>query len=83
MKITSTRVRIVGGEGIYAIASVTIDEVMTINDIRVERHGNDITVKMPQTETAKTNKQYTIFISDESLYKELKAKIIEKINEHS
>ncbi len=53
MKVTSTRVRIIGGDGIYAIASVTIDKQLTINDIKVERHGNEFTVKMPKTETAK------------------------------
>ena len=48
MKVTSTRVRIIGGDGIYAIASVTIDKQLTINDIKVERHGNEFTVKMPK-----------------------------------
>lgn len=37
MKVTKTRVRLLGGDGIYAIASVTIDGELTINDIKVER----------------------------------------------
>lgn len=79
MKVTSTRVRIIGGQGIYAIASVTIDQQLTINDIKVERHGNDITIKMPKTESAKINHQYTIHVNDDRLYKEIKAKILDRI----
>ena len=80
MKVTSTRVRIIGGDGIYAIASVTIDKQLTINDIKVERHGNEFTVK---TETAKLNHQYTIHVNDDRLYKEIKAKILDRIAEIS
>ena len=83
MKVTSTRVRILGGDGIYAIASVTIDKQLTINDIKVERHGNEFTVKMPKTETAKLNHQYTIHVNDDRLYKEIKAKILDRIAEIS
>ena len=79
MQVTSTRVRVIGGDGIYAIASITIDNTLIINDIKVERHGNDIIIKMPKTESAKNNNQYTIFFSDEQLYKEIKAEIIKKI----
>ncbi|MBR1481770.1 MAG: septation protein SpoVG family protein [Ruminococcus sp.] len=80
MKVTSTRVRIIGGQGIYAVASVTIDNELTINDIIVRRNGNDITVKLPNTENAKRNSQLTI-ITDQKLFKEIKAKIIQKIAE--
>ena len=83
MKVTSTRVRIIGGQGIYAIASVTIDHQLTINDIKVERHGNDITIKMPKTESAKINHQYTIHVNDDRLYKEIKANILDRIAEIS
>lgn len=82
MRVTKTRLRKIGGNGIYAIASVTIDETLTINDIRVERHGNDIKVKLPQAESAKRNNQYTI-IPDDNLFKEIKSKIIDKIAEYS
>lgn len=82
MKVTKTRVRLLGGDGIYAIASVTIDGELTINDIKVERKGKEIILKFPITENAKRNKQRSI-IPDESLFKEIKAKIIEKINEFS
>lgn len=80
MKVTSTRVRIIGGQGIYAVASVTIDNELTINDIIVRRNGNDITVKLPNTENAKRNSQLTI-ITGQKLFKEIKAKIIQKIAE--
>ena len=80
MQVTSTRVRIIGGQGIYAVASVTIDNELTINDIIVRRNGNDITVKLPNTENAKRNSQLTI-ITDQKLFKEIKAKIIQKIAE--
>jgi len=82
MKVTKTRVRLLGGDGIYAIASVTIDGELTINDIKVERKGKEIILKFPITENAKRNNQRSI-IPDESLFKEIKAKIIEKINEFS
>ena len=81
MKVTSTRVRIIGGQGIYAIASVTINNQLTINDIKVERHGNELTVKMPKTETAKLNHQYTIYVRDDGLYKDIKKHIISRISE--
>ena len=80
MKVTSTRVRIIGGQGIYAVASVTIDNELIINDIIVRRNGNDITVKLPNTENAKRNSQLTI-ITDKKLFKDIKAKIIQKIAE--
>ena len=82
MKVTKTRVRLLGGDGIYAIASVTIDGELTINDIKVERKDKEIILKFPITENAKRNNQRSI-IPDESLFKEIKAKIIEKINEFS
>lgn len=82
MKVTKTRVRLLGGDGIYAIASVTIDGKLTINDIKVERKDKEIILKFPITENAKRNNQRSI-IPDESLFKEIKAKIIEKINEFS
>ena len=82
MKVTKTRVRLLSGDGIYAIASVTIDGKLTINDIKVERKGKEIILKFPITENAKRNNQRSI-IPDESLFKEIKAKIIEKINEFS
>ena len=83
MKVTSTRVRVIGGDGIYAIASITIDNTLIINDIKVERHGNDIIVKMPRTESAKQSNQFSVYFSDEQLYKEIKAKIIAKLLEMS
>lgn len=80
MKVTSTRVRIIGGQGIYAVASVTIDNELTINDIIVRRNGNNLTVKLPNTENAKRNSQLTI-ITDQKLFKEIKAKILDRIAE--
>lgn len=82
MKVTKTRVRLLGGDGIYAIASVTIDGKLTINDIKVERKGKKLILKFPSTENAKRNNQHSI-IPDESLFKDIKAKIIQKIAESS
>lgn len=82
MKVTSTRVRIIGGDGIYAIASVTIDNELTINDIKVERHGDQISVLLPKTEIARRNHQYTIH-ADQKLYKEIKAEIFKEIAKRS
>lgn len=83
MKVTSTRVRVIGGDGIYAIASITIDNTLIINDIKVERHGNDIIVKMPRTESAKQSNQFSVYFSDERFYKEIKAIIMAKLLEMS
>lgn len=80
MKITSTRVRIIGGQGIYAVASVTLDNELIINDIIVRRIGSNLTIKLPNTENAKRNSQLTI-ITDQKLFKEIKAKITQKIAE--
>lgn len=78
MRVTSTRVRVLGGNGIYAIASVTIDSELTINDIKVERHGNEIKIKLPKTANAERNNQRSV-VPDERLFKEIKAEIIKKI----
>lgn len=56
---------------------------MIKNRIKVERHGNEFTVKMPKTESAKINHQYTIHVNDDRLYKEIKAKILDRIAEIS
>lgn len=79
MKVTKTRVRLLGGDGIYAIASVTIDGTLIINDIKVERHGNEIKIKLPKTTNAERNNQRSV-IADESLFKEIKSEIFKKIS---
>lgn len=79
MKVTKTRVRLLGGDGIYAIASVTIDSTLIINDIKVERHGNEIKIKLPKSANAERNNQRSV-IADESLFKEIKSEIFKKIN---
>ena len=52
MKVTSVRVRRIYGKGLYAIASVTIDGELTINDIKVYRKGADFTLRFPNSENA-------------------------------
>ena len=76
---TSTRVRLLRGKGIYAIASVTIDYELTINDIKVFRQGADFNLRFPNTENAKQNNQFSIH-ADEHIYKEIKAAVLRQID---
>ena len=79
MQVTSTRVRLLRGKGIYAIASVTIDYELTINDIKVFRQGADFNLRFPNTENAKQNNQFSIH-ADEHIYKEIKAAVLRQID---
>ena len=79
MQVTSTRVRLLRGKGIYAIASVTIDYELTINDIKVFRQGADFNLRFPNTENAKQNNQFSIH-ADEHIYKEIKAAVLRHID---
>lgn len=79
MKVTSTRVRLIQGKGIYAIASVTIDYELIINDIKVYRDGKDINLLFPNSENAKQNNQFSIY-ADERFYKEIKDAVLEQID---
>ncbi len=79
MQVTSTRVRLLRGKGIYAIASVTIDFELIINDIKVYREGAKFNLQFPNSENAKQNNQFSIY-ADERLYKEIKAAVIKQID---
>ena len=79
MQVTSTRVRLLRGKGIYAIASVTIDFELIINDIKVYREGAKFNLQFPNSENAKQNNQFSIY-ADERFYKEIKAAVIKQID---
>ncbi|MEE0874594.1 septation protein SpoVG family protein [Ruminococcus sp.] len=81
MKVTSVRVRRIYGKGLYAIASVTIDGELTINDIKVYRKGADFTLRFPNSENAKQNNQFSI-LAEDSLYKEIKAAVLKQIDSY-
>lgn len=78
MKVTSTRVRLLKGKGISAIASVTIDNELIINDIRVYKKHGRLDIRLPNSDNAKRYGQYSI-IPDEQLYKSIEKAIDEKI----
>ena len=82
MKVTSTRVRNLGDDKLCAIASVTIDGELIINDIKVERHGKKLAVILPQSERARLNKQYSI-CPGKKLYEEIRTEILKKMEELS
>ena len=81
MKVISVRVRRIYGKGLYAIASVTIDGELTINDIKVYRKGADFTLRFPNSENAKQNNQFSI-LAEDSLYKEIKAAVLKQIDSY-
>ena len=66
MKVTSTRVRLLKGKGISAIASVTIDNELIINDIRVYKKHGRLDIRLPNSGNAKRYGQYSI-IPDEKI----------------
>ena len=78
MKVTSVRVRLLRSKGILAIASVTIDGKLIINDIRVYKKNSYLDVRLPNSGNAKRNGQYSI-VPDEQLFNDIKSAIAEKI----
>lgn len=82
MEVTSTRVRIIDNPSLYAIASVTLSDELILNDIKVYRNGNELLVRLPNSEHAKNNNQFSIVPGDK-LFKDIKAAIIKKIHEQT
>lgn len=78
MNITATRVRLIRNSKYLAIASVTLDDELIINDIRVVKENSDIKLIFPCTERALMRNQYNIVPSAE-LYAKIKKSIYQKI----
>ena len=79
MDITSTRIRFINNSKYIAIASVTLDNELIINDIRVVANGkSDIRLIFPCSERALSRRQYNI-LPDSELYKRIKKAIFFKL----
>lgn len=79
MNISATRVRLIRNSKYLAIASVTFDNELIINDIRVVKEFSDIKLLFPCTERALAKNQYNIVPSAE-LYTKIKKSIYHQIN---
>lgn len=80
MDITSTRVRYISNSKYIAIASVTLDNELIINDIRVVADGkSDIRLIFPCSERALARRQYNI-LPDSELYIRIKKAIFFELN---
>lgn len=77
MEVTSVRVRPVKSNNIIAIASVTLDEQLIINDIKV---GYDYSLIMPNSNSAQRRGQFSIMPYN-SLYSMVQKRVIEKLQE--
>lgn len=79
IKVTSTRVRMLNNNNLLAVASITLNEQLIINDIKVYFFGGVMSIKLPNTEYAKNNNQFSI-VPESRLFSEIKASIIQEIN---
>lgn len=77
--VTDVRIRHIQSNNIIAIASVTLNNELIINDINVINDNGTIIVKLPNSEFAKNNHQYSI-IPQRQLFKKIKYEIIKKLN---
>lgn len=80
MDITSARIRFINNSKYIAIASVTLDNELIINDIRVVANGkSDIRLIFPCSERALARRQYNI-LPDSELYIRIKKAIFFELN---
>lgn len=80
MDITSARIRFINNSKYIAIASVTLDNELIINDIRVVANGkSDIRLIFPCSERALSRRQYNI-LPDSELYIRIKKAIFFELN---
>ncbi len=77
--VTDVRIRRINSNNIVAVASVTLNNELIINDIIVNNNDGGYQIKMPNSEHAKSNNQFSI-IPLSSLYKKIKSAIIENLN---
>ncbi|MCH5297399.1 MAG: septation protein SpoVG family protein [Ruminococcus sp.] len=80
MEITSIRTRQINSNNLLAIASVTLDDEIIINDIKVFFSDGVISIVYPNTERAKQLKQKNIIVNND-LHNKIKLAIIEQINQ--
>ncbi|MDO4831502.1 MAG: septation protein SpoVG family protein [Clostridia bacterium] len=78
MKVTSVRVRYIQSNRIFCIASVTLDNQLIINDIKVYLDNGEYVIRLPNTEYAEKNKQYSI-VPKSDLFKLIKLAILDEI----
>lgn len=79
--VTSVRVRKLYNNNLLAIASVTLNDELIINDIKVISNGEEkIIIELPNSEYAKRNNQSNIIVKGK-LLKQIRNDIIRKINE--
>ena len=61
MKVTNVKIRIKQSGNLKAVAMVTLDNVLIINDIAVlEAAGGKLVVQLPRTEKARDNGQESV-----------------------
>lgn len=78
MEVTSTRIRILKGQKYVAIASITLDEQLIINDIKVERNGKGYNIIFPRSSFASLNGQSNI-VATKELQKKIQQSIVHKM----
>lgn len=79
INITSVRVRKVNSNNLLAIASITLNDDLIINDIKVILANGKIIIRFPNSEYAEKNNQSNIIVKGK-LLKQIKNEVIEKIN---
>lgn len=77
--VTDVRIRRINSNNIVAVASVTLNNELIINDIIVNKNNGGYQIKMPNSERAKSNNQFSI-VPLSTLYKNIKSAIIKKMN---
>lgn len=80
MEVTSTRIRVIHNSKYKIIASVTLDEELIINDIRVLQDGQGIKLIFPNSHRAAERGQYNLLPQSE-LYVKIKNAVIKKLSE--
>lgn len=78
MKVTSVRIRYIKSNRILCIASVTLNNQLIINDIKVLNENNEYVIRLPNSEYAHANQQYSL-VPQADLFFEIKSAIINKI----
>lgn len=80
MEVTSTRIRVIHNSKYKIIASVTLDDELIINDIRVLQDGQGIKLIFPNSNRAAERGQYNLLPQSE-LYVKIKNAVIKKLSE--
>jgi DNA-binding cell septation regulator SpoVG len=78
IEVTDVRVRLINSNHLLAIASVTLNNELIINDIKVNNENGNLRIKLPNSEFAKNNNQYSI-IPQNDLFQKIKSAIIKEI----